>query len=172
MYRGELKTELEPESEPEYTCVVCLDKVIKSNNNYCVSTCNHTFHLDCLLSVVKNKCPVCETLLKESDTINPSKNENEVEAVEQIDWFQEQVDLYEAPLDSIFIEKVSTQLAESELKNFLTQLKLLVELGTKIDEEIFKNFNDLCYNYDIEHGISIRLINALLRIKMLAYIKE
>ena len=169
MYGGESK-----ELKSEQICVVCLEQVIKSNNNYCVSTCNHMFHLDCLLSVVKNKCPVCETLLKESDTVNPSENENEneVEAVVQTDWFDEQVDLYEAPINSTFIEKVSTQLAESELKNFLIQLKLLIELGTKIDEETFKNFNDLCYNYDIDNGISIQLIKVLLRIKMLAYAKE
>ena len=101
-------------------------------------------------------------------TKEPSGTTNKDEDVDNV----KPIDLYEAPLDSTFIKKVSTQLAESELKNFLIQLKSLVELGTKIDEETFKNFNDLCYNYDMEHGISIELLNELLSIKILAYAKE
>ena len=135
-------------------CVVCLDQVIKSNNNYCVSTCNHTFHLNCLLSVVKNKCPVCETLLKEpDDTTNENviieNNDGDI----NMNLENEQLDLYDTPIDSTFIENIMNQLKTSELKNFLNELKSSVELELKINKETFEKFNHYCYDYDITYGM-------------------
>ena len=51
------------------TCVVCLDCIDFSLNNYCVTSCNHSFHLNCLL-LTKNNCPICKIELIDNDYEN------------------------------------------------------------------------------------------------------
>ncbi len=61
------------------TCVVCLESIDKSKNNYCISLCEHLFHLDCLLLVTKNnnhpKCPLCSNCLTEPELELKSKEQ-------------------------------------------------------------------------------------------------
>lgn len=46
-------------------CSICLEEL----NNYCITNCNHKYHLDCLNKSIKinYNCPLCRKLIKSID---------------------------------------------------------------------------------------------------------
>ncbi len=132
-------------------CTVCLEPIDRSQNNYCVSQCNHSFHLDCLLTVSKNsfKCPICKNDLAEQEE----------------DFYEQE------PIDiNVLLDLVIVNLNESKLKTKLIEIKTLLDnsLENNIKNNInnyIEDFNELCYEYDCKYQIDYQLTSYLLKIK-------
>jgi len=56
--------------QDKITCPICF--INFEDNNICVTKCNHTFHLNCLLTSLdkKNSCPLCRRKVKENPLID------------------------------------------------------------------------------------------------------
>lgn len=42
-------------------CPICFESI--DNYNSCTTSCNHTFHLSCLLQSKQNNCPICRKII-------------------------------------------------------------------------------------------------------------
>ncbi len=153
-------------------CTVCLEPIDTSQNNYCVSQCNHLFHLDCLLTVSKNnfKCPICN-----GDLAEQTNNEiNELDNIEPNNFKDNYIEYEQIEINELFNLVIGT-LYESKLKTKIIEIKKLLDTSLENNKnEIFNNyfnicinddFNELCCEYDCEYNIDAQLLVYLLKIK-------
>lgn len=73
---------IEPVSEVDSDCPIC--KEIMSDKDLCVTSCNHTFCLSCLLKHLNKSqlCPLCNGVIKEKEPNTDSEVEDEVQEEE------------------------------------------------------------------------------------------
>jgi hypothetical protein len=139
-------------------CVICLDTIL-NNNNYCVSSCNHSFHLDCLLSIKNNKCPLCNVNLVDGDeeTNNEQDNNEEDNYINFIN---------NCTFDEL-IDNLQLMLEESELKKMLSELKALYGKCEDVNkiEIISDNYRKLSHDYDNKFNMNFEITSKLLKIK-------
>ena len=73
------------------SCAICLQIINK--NNSCITECNHTFCLTCIVNHFKynNTCPICRKKLIENNTSRPIiENGIDVDSIINIVYNQEQ----------------------------------------------------------------------------------
>ena len=70
---------IEPTSAVDSDCPIC--KEIMSDKDLCVTSCNHTFCLSCLLKHLNKSqlCPLCNEVIKEKEPNTDSEVEEEVQ---------------------------------------------------------------------------------------------
>lgn len=87
-------------------CSICLDELNK-DTNYCITSCNHEFHFDCLLKW-KNDCPICRngfvsSEYLEDDDINSYGNEED--NINLCESEEDNIDSYESEENNINLYK-------------------------------------------------------------------
>lgn len=135
-------------------CVVCLDTIDFDLNNYCVTSCNHSFHLDCLL-LTKNNCPICKIQLIDN-------NENNLDDKNNLDE-ENNLDDEDDSLDKIIIDLIN-DLNDSKIKTKLTELKNNL-LNYQQTYDFCENFNEYFYQYDLEYNLDENLCPKILKLK-------
>jgi hypothetical protein len=140
-------------------CVVCLDTIDFSLNNYCVTTCNHSFHLNCLL-ITKNNCPICKIQLIGDEEDNSQENN-----IEEDNFDNEYIDTDNLTLDELIIQIVNN-LNDSEIKTKLIELKNNLLSGEQVSL-FLDNFNQYFYDYNLLNPISLDLCSKSLKLKHL-----
>jgi hypothetical protein len=140
-------------------CVVCLDSIDFTLNNYCVTSCNHSFHLNCLL-LTKNNCPICKIeLINDEENINNNNyNDNDEENNLYQDIYDDNLTLYE------LIIQITNNIIDSEIKTMLIELNNNL-LSEKQINYFVNNFNDYVYAYDSTYQLSLDLCSKFLKLK-------
>ena len=69
------------EKQTKILCSICLEE-LDSKSNFVITSCNHSFHSDCLLKWLNNNnnCPLCRNKLidKQYSDINHSDSDNDI----------------------------------------------------------------------------------------------
>ena len=150
------------------TCVVCLDSIDFTLNNYCVTSCNHSFHLNCLL-LTKNNCPICKIeLINDEENIN-NNNDNDEENINNNNDNDEENNLYQDIYDDNLtlyelIVQITNNISDSEIKIMLIELNNNL-LSEKQINYFVNNFNDYVYAYDSTYQLSLDLCSKFLKLK-------
>ena len=138
-------------------CVVCLDSIDFNLNNYCVTTCNHSFHLNCLL-LTKNNCPICKIQLIEDEEDYMQKNN-----IEEDNFDNGYFDTDNLTLEELIIQ-ITNNLFDSKIKTKLIELKNNLLSEEQINKFI-NNFGDYFYDYDLLNPLSLDLCSKALKLK-------
>jgi len=63
--------ENEENGENKEMCPICLEYILFSKNNICITICNHKFHTSCILQISNTKiCPCCRQELFNNSNVN------------------------------------------------------------------------------------------------------
>ena len=90
------------EKQPKISCSICLEE-LDSKSNFVITSCNHSFHSDCLLKWLNNNnnCPLCRNKLidKQYSNINHSDSDSDNNDNDTINYNR-----YIDPLDRLLDE--------------------------------------------------------------------
>lgn len=143
-------------------CPIC--KEIMSDKDKCVTVCNHTYCLSCLLKHLNKSslCPLCNGIIKEKEPNTDSEGECEVQEEEVV--VQEEVDVQQ--------EEGEVQQEESEEEEDGSDEETVIEVKTYNFHGSFSLNNNLkygimCFLLWFQFGVvflSVTMFNVLQKV--------
>lgn len=153
------------------SCPVCWNPIIINSKNYCITECNHVYHLSCFAKCIacKNyKCPLCrhEIIKPEDHIFSPSEDNednsfpnnppDELQPGESTATNINNLTEQNNSIEQNVIKKIESHLQENQI-NFLN----LIELVCYLEHEEFENKLEYQSNADFIFGKFRQVINSI-----------
>ena len=151
-------------------CPICWEPILINSNNFCITECNHVYHLSCFAKCIACKnylCPLCRhEIIKPEDYLFSQSNDNDIDdnnvpndPPEEI-IPGESLD-YDSSMqrnnsnESNIINKIETHLQDHDI-NFLN----LIELVCYLEHEEFESKSEYQTKADFIFGKFRQVINT------------
>lgn len=142
-------------------CPVCWNPIDFQSNNFCITECNHSFHLSCFAKSIACKnynCPICRALIieqNEDEEEEEEANVNEVGEEQEADQFDEQ------NTENIFITGEILNKLENHLQYSDINYKNLIELICYLEHEEFEDKTEYQMQADFIFGKFRQILNSI-----------
>jgi hypothetical protein len=127
------------------TCAICLDEIIISSPNTCITECAHVFHLNCFLQnrEFSNTCPMCRSDIPIGEQQQDQHLDVLPDAMLDENDFNILGALHEVAIGSLLeaqIRNIVNSAANNNISNFNLEPHELIDI---INQQIY----DLCINF-------------------------
>lgn len=148
------------------SCPVCWNTINPDSNNYCITECNHSFHLSCFSKSIACKnynCPICRaTIIDKNELVSlqseESEDEEESEAGEEEE--ADQSDNVVNNQSNILLRDTLNKL-ENHLQISNIKFKNLIELICFLEHEEFENKTEFQLQADFIYGKFRQVLNTI-----------
>ena len=153
---------IEPTSAVDSDCPIC--KEIMSDKDLCVTSCNHTFCLSCLLKHLNKSqlCPLCNGVIKEKEPNTDSEVEEEVQQ-EEAEEEDEEVQEQDAEAEE---EEEESEYADDDSEDTVIELKTY-DLHGRFSVNNNLKYGLMCFFVWFQFGVvflSVTMFNLIQKI--------
>lgn len=148
----------------QQNCPVCWNSIDFQSNNFCITACNHSFHLSCFAKSIACKnynCPICRALIIEHNDVNMLTRPEEEEDIENEAGVENEADQSDiSNTETNFITGDILNKLENHLHYSDINYKNLIELICYLEHEEFEDKIEFQIQADFIFGKFRQILNS------------